>query len=68
MLGDVFGAIAAFAAIGALIVSIINAMHIKAVHVEINSRMTQLLSLTAHSSRANGVVEGRKEISDRQKS
>lgn len=49
---------------GALIISLvtligifINAYHVKQVHVNVNSRMDELLKLTATASRAEGVKE-----------
>ena len=56
--------ISAIAAVGAVIASLVNARKIQDVHVSINSRMDQLLSLTAAAEKAKGVIEGRAESLD----
>ena len=43
---------------GTLLVGIYNSLHIKRIHVIINSRMTQLLGKTDTASRAAGKAEG----------
>jgi hypothetical protein len=53
--------ISALAAVGALVVSVVNAVKIKRVHVSINSRMDQLLSERGIAERALGLQEGRDE-------
>ncbi len=53
--------IAAIVAAGAFIVSISNSLKISEVHVLVNSRLSELLTLTKAASRAEGV----KEESDR---
>ena len=54
----------AVAAIAAVAVSFWNNRKIQQVHILFNSRMDQLLTLTATSARANGVVQGRKDLQD----
>jgi hypothetical protein len=53
--------ITAIAAIGAAIASIRNSGKISNLHVEINSRMTQLLTETRIAGHAEGVEAGRQE-------
>lgn len=55
MLHDAADLITAIAAIGAVIASIRNAGKISSLHLEINSRMTQLLNETKISSHAEGM-------------
>lgn len=54
--------ITAVAAIGALIVTFWNNQKIQEVHILINSRLDQLLAASAQAARANGVVQGRKDL------
>jgi hypothetical protein len=61
VLGDVAQVLTAIAAIGALLMSYLNSRKIQAVHIDINSRMDQLLTATDQASRAAGVEQGRKE-------
>lgn len=51
----------ATAAVGALVVSVYTAIQVNTVHISINSRMDQLLSLTESASRAEGLKAGRAE-------
>lgn len=46
-------------AVGGLVSSLRNRTKLKALHVDINSRLTQLLSATGARERAEGVLEGR---------
>jgi hypothetical protein len=46
-------------ALAATFVSYLNNRQIKQIHVSINSRMDQLLSLTADSSHAKGIEDAR---------
>lgn len=54
--------IVALAAVGALVISAYNASQIKDVHIDLNSRLTELIELTKKTSKAEGV----KEEKDRQ--
>ena len=54
--------ITAVAAIGAVAVSLWNTIKIRDVHVSLNSRLSQLLAATEHAAKANGVVQGRKDL------
>lgn len=53
-------------ALGAFVVSLLNRRHIESLHIEINSRLTQLLEATASSARAEGVAAGEQSQRDRQ--
>jgi hypothetical protein len=53
--------ISALAAIGAVYMSWRNSQKIQSVHVDINSRMDQLLAETKLSAHADGVEQGRAE-------
>jgi hypothetical protein len=61
MFHDVVELITSGAAIGALIMGVRNSNKIQAVHVDINSRMTQLLKATGTAAHAEGVEAGRNE-------
>lgn len=49
---------ALLAALGALLVGLINVLKLRAVHGQINSRMDELLNLTRVSAKAEGVKQG----------
>ena len=61
---DIVEGVTALAAVGAVLVSFFNSRKIQQIHILFNSRMDQLLTLTATSARANGVVQGRKDLQD----
>ena len=52
-------ALSAVASIAAVTASIVNGRRINKVHVEINSRMTELLEVASRASHSEGVAEGR---------
>ena len=58
-LGEIAQLITALAACGALVVGWLNSRKIQAVHVDINSRMTELLQVTGNAARAEGIQQGR---------
>jgi hypothetical protein len=58
MIGPISTGLTAIAAIGACLISWRNRSAIQDVHVSINSRMDELLRVTAQASRAEGVAEG----------
>jgi len=60
-LSDITSLISAVAALGAVVVSAINSRKINAVHVDINSRMSQLLEVSGNAAHAEGVMQGRKD-------
>jgi len=64
MLEDVASIITALAALGAVAVSIWNSRKIQAVHVDINSRMDQLLKVSTSEARVSGIAQGRKDAND----
>jgi hypothetical protein len=47
----------AIPAIISAVASLVNSLHIRKLHVIVNSRLTQLLELTAIASKAEGVKE-----------
>lgn len=47
------------AALLAFIGTIINSSHVKNLHIQINSRMDQLLKVASQAARGEGVAEGR---------
>jgi hypothetical protein len=53
--------VTALGAIGAVVTSLINRNKITQVHMQINSRLTELLDATRKASRAEGVEQGRNE-------
>lgn len=53
--------VSAVAAIGAVCMSWRNSRKIQSVHIDINSRMDQLLKATGSAAHANGLAEGRAE-------
>ncbi len=57
----------AIAAMGAMVVSYLNFKKISEVHVQINSRMDQLLVATGLKERAEGRAEGRTEGTEQEK-
>lgn len=54
---------ATIAALGALFVSINNQMKLRKIHIDVNGRLTQLLSLTATASRAEGILQEKERTS-----
>lgn len=56
--------ITAVAALGAVAVSVWNSIKIRDVHVSLNSRLSQLVLASEKAARANGVVQGRKDMQD----
>jgi len=54
--------VSAIAATGAVCMSWRNSRKIQSVHIDINSRMDQLLSTTGSAAHANGLAEGRAEV------
>lgn len=54
--------VSAFAAVLAAVGTFVTARRIQDVHVSINSRMDQLLTLTAEAENAKGVIQGRSEM------
>ena len=61
MLHEITDFITAAAALGAVAMSWHNAQKIQAVHIDINSRMTELLKATGNAARAEGIETGRSE-------
>ena len=57
---DVASLITALAAVGAVVASLRNGRKINAVHVDVNSRLTQLLQATGDAARLEGAEAGRK--------
>lgn len=53
--------IIAVAAAGALGMSVYNAFQINEVHINVNSRLTELLDVTRKSAEARGLKQGREE-------
>ena len=58
--------LAAFASVAAVIGNIVNGRKIHNVHVEINSRMTELLEVAVKASHSEGVAAGRRQEEIRQ--
>jgi hypothetical protein len=58
---DVLGIISALGSLGAVITSLINRNKITQVHMQINSRLTELLTASTAASHAQGVEQGRAE-------
>jgi hypothetical protein len=52
-------------ALAAFLVGLFNRRHIQAIHIDINSRLTQLLDATAAAARAEGVTVGEQSQRDR---
>ena len=61
MLHEITDLITAVAALGAVIVGWRNSKKIEAVHIDVNSRMTELLKATGVAAHAEGVEAGRSE-------
>jgi hypothetical protein len=53
--------ITALAAVGAVIVSWLNNRKLQSVHIDLNSRLTQLLAANAHAARSEGIEQGQKD-------
>lgn len=60
-MSDAIPLIVASAAVAAVLVSIWNTIKIREVHVLVNSRLTELLTITRDASKAEGLKEGRDE-------
>ncbi len=50
----------------AFIVGLVNRHHIQAIHIDINSRLTQLLEANSAASHAEGVAQGEQDQRNRQ--
>jgi len=61
VLADIERLITAVAALGAVIVGVLNSSKIHKVYISINSRMDQLLIAHGDASKAEGVEQGRKD-------
>ena len=48
-----------FAAMGAFLVSVLNRNKIQLLHLEVNHRLTEMLTLTETASHAKGMQDGR---------
>jgi|HubBroStandDraft_3_1064219.scaffolds.fasta_scaffold68257_2 hypothetical protein len=55
---DILRVSTAIGALGAVILGIINSRKITSIHISINSRMDQYLSLRGEASKAEGVMQG----------
>jgi hypothetical protein len=65
MLADIASTVSAACAFAALLMSYRNSQKIHAVHVDINSRMTQLLTIAGTAAHAEGFNEGIKQASEK---
>jgi hypothetical protein len=61
-LAGIASMVSALAALGAVVMSYRNSKKIQEVHIDINSRMTELLRVSGQTAHAEGVVQGRGEI------
>lgn len=61
MFQDAATIITALAAVGAVVVSYLNNRKLQSVHIDLNSRLTQLLEANAHAARSEGIEQGRKD-------
>jgi hypothetical protein len=61
ILADIERIISALAALGAVVMGLVNSRKIQNVHVSINSRMDQLLQARGDASKAEGVEQGRSD-------
>jgi hypothetical protein len=65
MLADIASVVSAVSAFAAVVMSYRNSQKIHAVHVDINSRMTQLLAVAGTAAHAEGFNEGIKQASEK---
>jgi hypothetical protein len=66
MLADIAVIITALASVGAVAVSLWNLLKIQELHIIVNSRLTELIAVSAHAARANGIAQGRQDVHDEQ--
>jgi hypothetical protein len=64
MIQEASEVITALAAIGAVLVSYLNNRKLQSVHVDLNSRLSELLAASAHAARADGIAQGRKDANN----